>query len=165
MTDRTMKRPLGIIDDVLVRVNKFILSADFVILDYDIPIILGRPFLAMGKTLVDMEAGELTFRVGDEKVVFHVCKSMKQPNSTEVCSFVDLVTVVIVDDTSVMINVEDPLDVVLLNLDVNDDEGRVECVLARCEETNLVLNWEKCHFMVEEGIVLGHKISKHGIEV
>ncbi|XP_019087584.1 PREDICTED: uncharacterized protein LOC109127402 [Camelina sativa] len=38
-------------------------------------------------------------------------------------------------------------------------------VLKRCEETNLVLNWEKCHFMVEEGIVLGHKISEKGIEV
>nr|GEW77319.1 reverse transcriptase domain-containing protein [Tanacetum cinerariifolium] len=35
----------------------------------------------------------------------------------------------------------------------------------RCEETNLVLNWEKCHFMCREGIVLGHKISKSGIEV
>ena len=38
-------------------------------------------------------------------------------------------------------------------------------VLQRCEQTNLVLNWEKCHFMVNEGIVLGHKISKRGIEV
>ncbi|KAG7548081.1 Integrase catalytic core [Arabidopsis suecica] len=38
-------------------------------------------------------------------------------------------------------------------------------VLSRCEETNLVLNWEKCHFMVKEGIVLGHKISEKGIEV
>ncbi|GJV17242.1 reverse transcriptase domain-containing protein [Tanacetum coccineum] len=38
-------------------------------------------------------------------------------------------------------------------------------MLARCEETNLVLNWKKCHFMVKEGIVLGHKISKSGIEV
>ncbi|GJW80642.1 putative nucleotidyltransferase, ribonuclease H [Tanacetum coccineum] len=38
-------------------------------------------------------------------------------------------------------------------------------MLARCEETNLVLNWEKCHFIVKEGIVLGHKISKAGIEV
>ncbi|GJY65771.1 reverse transcriptase domain-containing protein [Tanacetum coccineum] len=37
-------------------------------------------------------------------------------------------------------------------------------MLARCEESNLVLNWEKCHFMVKEGIVLGHKISKAGIE-
>ncbi|GKE72413.1 hypothetical protein Tco_1534454 [Tanacetum coccineum] len=35
----------------------------------------------------------------------------------------------------------------------------------RCEDTNLVQNWEKCHFMVKEGIVLGHKISKTGIEV
>ncbi|XP_075492501.1 uncharacterized protein LOC142530555 [Primulina tabacum] len=38
-------------------------------------------------------------------------------------------------------------------------------VLRRCEETNLVLNWEKCHFMVQEGIVLGHKVSEQGIEV
>ncbi|KAK1605528.1 hypothetical protein QYE76_029201 [Lolium multiflorum] len=38
-------------------------------------------------------------------------------------------------------------------------------VLQRCEETNLVLNWEKCHFMVNEGIVLGHKISERCIEV
>ncbi|XP_070009640.1 uncharacterized protein [Nicotiana sylvestris] len=81
MADKTMKRPLGIIDDVLVRVDKFILPADFVILD------------------------------------------CKHPNSIEVCSFVDLVTSVIVDDTSAMINVEDPLEAVLLNLNVNDDEG------------------------------------------
>ena len=38
-------------------------------------------------------------------------------------------------------------------------------MLQCCEESNLVLNWEKCHFMVQEGIVLGHKISKRGIEV
>ena len=38
-------------------------------------------------------------------------------------------------------------------------------VLQRCEETNLLLNWEKCYFMVNEGIVLGHKISERGIEV
>ena len=38
-------------------------------------------------------------------------------------------------------------------------------VLIRCEETNLVLNWEKCPFMVQEGIVLGHWISARGIEV
>nr|GEZ12354.1 reverse transcriptase domain-containing protein [Tanacetum cinerariifolium] len=38
-------------------------------------------------------------------------------------------------------------------------------MLNRCEETNLVLNWEKCHFMSREGIVLGHKILKSGIEV
>ncbi|XP_070008365.1 uncharacterized protein [Nicotiana sylvestris] len=134
MADRLIKRPLGIIDDVLVCVDKFILPADFVILDYEVDyevsIILGRPFLAMGKELVDVEAGELTFQVGDEKVAFHVCKSMKQPNSTEVCYFVYLVTAVIIDDTNAMINVEDPLEAVLLNLDVNEDVSRVECVNA-----------------------------------
>ncbi|XP_070042994.1 uncharacterized protein [Nicotiana tomentosiformis] len=50
----------------------------FVILDYEVdykvPIILGRPFLATGKALCDIEVGELTFRVGDEKMVFHVCR-------------------------------------------------------------------------------------------
>ncbi|GJT85036.1 reverse transcriptase domain-containing protein [Tanacetum coccineum] len=40
-----------------------------------------------------------------------------------------------------------------------------EKMLKRCEDTNLALNWEKSHFMVKEGIVLGHKISKSGIEV
>ena len=38
-------------------------------------------------------------------------------------------------------------------------------VLQRCEEKHLVLNWEKCHFMVREGIVLGHLVSEGGIEV
>ena len=38
-------------------------------------------------------------------------------------------------------------------------------VLKRCEDCNLVLNGEKCHFMVKEGIVLGHRISEKGIEV
>jgi hypothetical protein len=38
-------------------------------------------------------------------------------------------------------------------------------ILQRCEEKHLVLNWEKCHFMVREGIVLGHLISERGIEV
>ena len=38
-------------------------------------------------------------------------------------------------------------------------------VLERCQEKNLVLNWEKCHFMVTQGIVLGHIVSKKGIEV
>ncbi|KAL4312655.1 hypothetical protein GQ457_01G020160 [Hibiscus cannabinus] len=43
--------------------------------------------------------------------------------------------------------------------------SNLEKVLKRCKETNLVLNWEKCHFMVDEGIVLGHKISSKGMEV
>ncbi|KAJ9547297.1 hypothetical protein OSB04_019840 [Centaurea solstitialis] len=47
----------------------------------------------------------------------------------------------------------------------DDCLSSLDRVLARCEESHLVLNWEKCHFMVREGIVLGHKISKDGLEV
>nr|GEZ89257.1 reverse transcriptase domain-containing protein [Tanacetum cinerariifolium] len=43
--------------------------------------------------------------------------------------------------------------------------SRLDKMLQRCEDTNLCLNWEKSHFMVKEGIVLGHKISKNRIEV
>ncbi|GJW03186.1 reverse transcriptase domain-containing protein [Tanacetum coccineum] len=43
--------------------------------------------------------------------------------------------------------------------------SHLDKILKRCEDTNLVLNWEKCHFMIKEGIVLGNKISMSGIEV
>ncbi|KAK4731656.1 hypothetical protein R3W88_024644 [Solanum pinnatisectum] len=61
MVDRTMKRPIGVLHDVLVKVESFIFLADFVILDYEVDfevsIILGRPFLATGHALADMETG------------------------------------------------------------------------------------------------------------
>jgi hypothetical protein len=43
--------------------------------------------------------------------------------------------------------------------------ANLDKVLKRCQMADLVLNWEKCHFMVREGIFLGHKISEKGIEV
>ncbi|XP_060210700.1 uncharacterized protein LOC132637654 [Lycium barbarum] len=59
MVGRTMKKPVGILYDVLVRVDRFIFPADFVILDYEVDfevlIIMGRPFLATGHALVDVE--------------------------------------------------------------------------------------------------------------
>ena len=47
----------------------------------------------------------------------------------------------------------------------DDCLSNLDRVLQRCEGTNLVMNWEKCHFMVNEGIVLGHKFFERGIEV
>ena len=56
-------------------------------------------------------------------------------------------------------------DFSVVGLSFDDCLENLRVVLRICEETNLVLNWEKCHFMVREGIVLGHKISARGIEV
>nr|XP_016450820.1 PREDICTED: uncharacterized protein LOC107775586 [Nicotiana tabacum] len=65
LADRIVKIPTGILDDVLVQVGKFVFLADFVILDCQIdetiPIILGRPFLATRRALIDCETGELAF--------------------------------------------------------------------------------------------------------
>ena len=65
MVDRIVKRPIRIPHDLLVKVESFIFLADFVIVDcevdFEVPIIFGRPFLATGKALVDMEKGQLNF--------------------------------------------------------------------------------------------------------
>ena len=67
MADRSLTYPRGVVEDVLVKVDKFIFPADFVVLDMEedqeIPLILGRPFLATGRTLIDVQCGELTLRV------------------------------------------------------------------------------------------------------
>ncbi|XP_019244509.1 PREDICTED: uncharacterized protein LOC109224385 [Nicotiana attenuata] len=69
LANRTVKRPSGILDDVLVQVGKFVFPADFVILDCrvdeEIPTILGRPFLETGRDLIDCETGELKMRLND----------------------------------------------------------------------------------------------------
>ncbi|XP_070017081.1 uncharacterized protein [Nicotiana sylvestris] len=94
-----LKRPTGILDDVLVQVGKFVFPADFVILDCqvdeEIPFILGRPFLATGRALIDCETGELKMRLNDEEVIFNVQKSMRSPSEYANCSLVEVVDVIL----------------------------------------------------------------------
>ncbi|XP_048498107.2 uncharacterized protein LOC125496634 [Beta vulgaris subsp. vulgaris] len=71
LADRTMKFPLGILEDVPLRVGKFFIPCDFVVMemkeDAQVPIILGRHFLATAGAIIDMKKGKITFEVGDEK--------------------------------------------------------------------------------------------------
>ncbi|XP_065633460.1 uncharacterized protein LOC136069159 [Quercus suber] len=86
LVDRSIKYPRVVIENVLVKVDKFIFPADFIVLDMDkdeeIPLILGRPFLATGRTLIDVQQGKLVLRVGEDKVTFNVFKSMEFPSDT-----------------------------------------------------------------------------------
>lgn len=71
--DRLIKKPTGILEDILVRVDMFIFPTDFVILDMEdkeqeIPIILGQLFLATRRTLIDMQKGELVFRFQNDQI-------------------------------------------------------------------------------------------------
>ncbi|XP_058751943.1 uncharacterized protein LOC131625044 [Vicia villosa] len=71
--DHFVKRPYGIVEDVLVKIDKFVFPVDFVILempeDEEIPIILGKPFLETGRCLIDIEEGTMTLKVYDEEVL------------------------------------------------------------------------------------------------
>ena len=94
MADRSMARPEGVLEDVLVKVGKFIFPVDFVIMkmeeDTQVPLLLGRPFLTTGSALIDVQMGELTLRVRDEAVHFNLNKSLEQPDvNAEICMAVE----------------------------------------------------------------------------
>ncbi|XP_025677619.1 uncharacterized protein [Arachis hypogaea] len=80
MADRSLKIPNGVVENFLVKVGKFISPADFVILDIEEEghnsIILGRPFLAITKAIINVEKGEMILRVHDEQMIVNVFKVM-----------------------------------------------------------------------------------------
>ncbi|RYR53259.1 hypothetical protein Ahy_A06g028271 [Arachis hypogaea] len=87
LADKTQKQAEGVVENVLVKVGNYFFPTDFVILDmeesYLHPIILGRPFLATARALIDIEQGELILRVHDEQLIFHVFKSASEPEPEE----------------------------------------------------------------------------------
>ena len=94
LVDRSLTHPRGIIEDVLVKVDKFIFPTYFIILDMqedkEVPIILGRPFLATGRAMIDVQKGELRLRVQEEEVTFNVFNAIQHPHDTDSCFEVDM---------------------------------------------------------------------------
>nr|GEV19449.1 reverse transcriptase domain-containing protein [Tanacetum cinerariifolium] len=76
LADCSISRPVGVAEDVFVKVGTFHFSADFVVVDFNVdprvPLILGRSFLKTGRALIDVFEGELTFRVGKEAITFNL---------------------------------------------------------------------------------------------
>ena len=99
LADRCLTRPCSIIEDVLVKVDKFIFPADFIILDMEedkeVPIILGRPFLATGRALIDVQKGELILRVQEEEVTFSVFNAIKHLHDNDSCFSVDVIEAIV----------------------------------------------------------------------
>ncbi|KAL0401527.1 UNVERIFIED_CONTAM: hypothetical protein Slati_4182600 [Sesamum latifolium] len=87
LADRSIKYPRGIVEDVLIKVGKFIVPVDFIVLDMEedknMSLILGRPLLATSRALIDVQKCQLTLRVNDEHVVFNVFKPMKYLHKKE----------------------------------------------------------------------------------
>ncbi|XP_076905457.1 uncharacterized protein LOC143561214 [Bidens hawaiensis] len=87
LANRSVKYPRGIVENMLVKIDKFVFPFDFVILDMDednfVPLTLGRPFLATARALIDVCTCKLTLRVEDEDVTFDIGRSMKHPQYTD----------------------------------------------------------------------------------
>ena len=87
------------IEDVIVKVDKFIFPADFIVLDMEedkeIPIILGRPFLATGRAMIDVQRGELKLRVQDDEIKFNVFEAVRHPAKSNTCFMIETVEAIV----------------------------------------------------------------------
>ncbi|KAL0285914.1 UNVERIFIED_CONTAM: Retrovirus-related Pol polyprotein from transposon.6 [Sesamum radiatum] len=130
LVDTSIKYPRGIVEDVLVKVGKFVIPVDFVVLDMEVdantPLILGRPFLATGNALIDVQIDQLTLRINDEKVVFNVFKAIKHPRVVDHEAFsIDCVEMLQKD----YVNLSNDLDAItdcIVNSDKFELQGRTE---------------------------------------
>lgn len=87
MADNSVKRPEGIIEEVLVKVDELVFTADFFILDMkedsEVPVILGRPFFATTGALIDVRKGKLILRAEDHEVTFDMFESTNSTNTSD----------------------------------------------------------------------------------
>lgn len=102
LADWSVRKPRGVVQDVLIRVGKLIILVDFIVLDVDddvkVPLILGRPFLNTLGSLIDVKWGKITLRVGDEEVVFTLPDAMKHTlDHDDILYFTDETNLIISD--------------------------------------------------------------------
>ncbi|GAU40559.1 hypothetical protein TSUD_367620 [Trifolium subterraneum] len=144
LADRSIVYPYGILHYVLVRVGEFIFPADSIIMDMTEnreveSLLLGRPFLATGRALIDVELGELMLRTDEEKIMFNVFEAMKRHDDDSDCFRVDVIEEV-VEDVHVEKQPSPPLERVIANsiekVEDEFEEEMEECL--RQLEANLV---------------------------
>ncbi|GJY00375.1 putative reverse transcriptase domain-containing protein [Tanacetum coccineum] len=120
MADRSMQSPKGIVENVLVKIHKFIFPVDFVILyiikDDKVLIILGRPMLATALARIDVFGGKISLEVGTEKIYLMLTKEPPPSTVSPVC---------VINDYDVIDDSEGPEDLeeLLMNDDINGDLG------------------------------------------
>nr|GEU52961.1 reverse transcriptase domain-containing protein [Tanacetum cinerariifolium] len=168
LIDRLISRPVEVAKDVFVKVGTFHFPADFVVVDFDanprVPLILERSFLKTGHALIDVYEGELTLRVGKEAVTFNLNQTSRYSANYDAMSVnrIDLIDVACEDgflfeEIDAFLAIDDEPISPKIDGSYYDPEGDIL--------GNFLTLMEKSNFMVKEGIVLGHKISKNGIMV
>ncbi|GKE18497.1 reverse transcriptase domain-containing protein [Tanacetum coccineum] len=179
LANRSITHPMGIAEDVVVRVNGFTFLADFVVVNFEldprVPIILGRPFLRTAKALIDLYEETLTLRVGKEELVYYAKKSEKNKDK----HFVHAISVInfLKDDPfsgSTTTHSDDPspssspAKTILLNTPLSD---KVECFAPEDDNDDAFLamevssNFEEGYFDSEGDVTFLDKTAKFAGEV
>ncbi|KAJ9539125.1 hypothetical protein OSB04_031858 [Centaurea solstitialis] len=151
LADRSIKYPVGLAEDILVQVDK-------------------SPFLNIVVEVIHVARKQLSLGIDKERVTFSIDNAKSYAISTDDIDYMDDFDPIIEAEINDYLSSAGTPKKIFMMRKLEDDFKEIEelllkGVLAKCEESHLVLNWEKCHFMVREGIVLGHKISKSGLEV
>ncbi|XP_058003702.1 uncharacterized protein LOC110659179 [Hevea brasiliensis] len=111
--DRSVKYPVGILENIPIKVGKFFIPVDFVVLkmeeDVQIPIILGRSFLATAGAIIDVKNGQLTLKVGDEEVEFNLFRVAKHKLEPDECLRIDITDKLVKEELH-KTHPEDPLE-------------------------------------------------------
>ncbi|XP_074305619.1 uncharacterized protein LOC141640839 [Silene latifolia] len=101
MAVRSLKKPMGFLEDVRVRVRKYFIRVDFIVMDMaedsQVPIILGRAFLYTAEALIDVRDGSLTLRLGDDTIKFVLDNALKHPLSVAPCYMLHVIAPTIDD--------------------------------------------------------------------
>ena len=105
LADRSIALPKGFVEDVLVQVNHLVFPADFFVLDmepepmpYDLPLILGRPFLRTARTKINVFEGTLTMEFDGEIISFNIFKAMRYPSDVYSCFSIDTFDILVQDN-------------------------------------------------------------------
>ncbi|XP_071906131.1 uncharacterized protein [Coffea arabica] len=97
LADRSIRYPLGVLENMLIKVQKFIIPVNFVVLDMEedmsMPIILGKSFLTTAGTIIDIKNDKLKFQIDEEGVVFNLNEMKKYPSFTDHTCSIDTIEI------------------------------------------------------------------------
>jgi hypothetical protein len=157
LADRSVKVPRGIVEDVLIKVDKFYFPVDFIVLDTEpvqmvgteIPVILGRPFLATANALINCRSGVMKISFGNMTVELNIFHVRKQPldydQMNQVCLIEEIMEEVVEESS-----IEDPLEACLAQFGEDLDMDKLLEQADALLETTLLKNKEKKETVVPD---------------
>ncbi|KAL2335443.1 hypothetical protein Fmac_016656 [Flemingia macrophylla] len=167
LADGSLKYPHGIVEDILVKMDKFMFLMDFVVMDMEedveVLLILGRPFMKTVRVMINMDDGKLKVGVQDEEFIFNVFEAMKFPKGNKECFKVDMIDEIYLEAQRSLV-LTSPMEKALVHAIENSDE-EVEKEVQKCiEELNKGLRNSFTSHLMEELKKGGTPTSKARIE-